>query len=368
MLPKERMVAALEFRTPDRIPVGETGIDYTITEQALGHPTLYRGKWKEYQALWQGRRDAYVESCKRDIVALAHKFEHDFVPVFPVPPREQQPPQPEFISDYKWRLPDGRVYQFSPETEGHAFLVDSPDIDLDELTELPAEIDESEMELVHHVVKELGDTHFILGRAGSGLFPLDKYRMDLLLMSMIDRPEVVYRIIEIETRYVMRVAERMLDAGCDAIMDLSDIAGNEGPFMSPRMAGEFIFPHLRALCDLAHARGRYFIKHTDGNMWPLLDMMVDAGVDGWHGIQPSIGMALPKLQETYGGRICFFGGVDLDTLIKGPEAEIIREVHTAVESAPQAGGLVLTSSNTLMVGVPYSHYLVVLDALAAYRR
>ena len=74
MLPKERMIAALEFTKPDRVPIGETGIDYTITEEALGHPTLYRGKWKEYQALWQGRRDEYVESCKRDLVALAHKF------------------------------------------------------------------------------------------------------------------------------------------------------------------------------------------------------------------------------------------------------------------------------------------------------
>ncbi len=61
MLPKERVIAALEFHTPDRIPVGETGVDYTITEQALGHPTLYRGKWKEYTALWEGRRDEYAE-------------------------------------------------------------------------------------------------------------------------------------------------------------------------------------------------------------------------------------------------------------------------------------------------------------------
>jgi hypothetical protein len=44
MLPKERVIAALEFRRPDRIPVGETGIEYPITEQALGHATLYRTK------------------------------------------------------------------------------------------------------------------------------------------------------------------------------------------------------------------------------------------------------------------------------------------------------------------------------------
>jgi hypothetical protein len=78
MLPKSRMIAALEHRNVDRVPVGEIGVDYTITERALGHETLYRAKWKEYQAYWQGRRDEIVESYKRDIVALARKFEWDF--------------------------------------------------------------------------------------------------------------------------------------------------------------------------------------------------------------------------------------------------------------------------------------------------
>lgn len=260
MLPKERVIAALDFTTPDRIPIGETGIDYTITEQALGYPTLYRAKWKEYQALWQGRRDEYVESCKRDIVALARKFEHDFVPVFLVPSRYKTLPEPEFISDYEWRLPDGRVYVFSPKTEGHAFLCDSPAVTLDQLQDLPDDIDESELELVEHVVRELGDTHFILGRIGAGIFPADKYRFDFLLMDMIGQPELIHRIIEIETAYTLTVGEAMLDAGCDAIMDLSDVAGNRGPYMSPQMFGEFIFSPLKAQCDVAHAKGKYYIS------------------------------------------------------------------------------------------------------------
>jgi len=52
MLPKERVIAALEYKTPDRIPVGETGIDYTITEQALGHPTLYRANMRKNHVIY----------------------------------------------------------------------------------------------------------------------------------------------------------------------------------------------------------------------------------------------------------------------------------------------------------------------------
>lgn len=368
MLPKERVIAALEFKTPDRIPTGETAVDYTIAEQALGYPTLYRAKWKEYQALWQGRRDEYVESCKRDIVALARKFEHDFVPVFLAPSRYKKAPQPEFISEYKWRWPDGRVYQYSPQTEGHPFLVDAPDITLDQLENIPVEVDDSELELIEHVVKEMGGTHFILGRVGfgAGVFPLDKYRFESLLMGMYDQPEVIHRLFEIETAYAVATAKIMLEAGCDGFMEFSDIAGNNGPFMSPAMFKEFIAPGLRAEAEAAHAQGKYFIKHTDGNTWPILDMMIEAGIDGWQGIQPRIGMTLPKLQERYGGRLCFWGGVDMHTLVAGTEEEVAEEVRLACESAPKEGGLVVTCGNSIMVGVKYQNYLAQLRAVKLY--
>ena len=80
-----------------------------------------------------------------------------------------------------------------------------------------------------------------------------------------------------------------------------------GPFMSPKMFRRFLFPWLKAECDAAHAKGKYFIKHTDGNIWPILDMMIEAGIDGWQGIQPRIGMTLPALQERYGGQPVLLG-------------------------------------------------------------
>ena len=366
MLPKERVIAALEFKTPDRVPVGETGVDYTITEAALGRPTLYRAKWKELTALWRGRRDEYVESCKRDIVDLARKLEHDIVPVFLVPSRHQPMPQPEFIADYRWRLPDGRVYAFSPESEGHPFLLSNPEFTLDDLNEIPFKIDESQLELVRHVVKEMGDTHFILGRPGDGVLPIMKYTLEFLLAGMIEQPDVIRRIIEVETRHCIKVSEALLDAGCDGVLPTSDLAGNNGPFLSPRMFREFIFPGLKAECDAAHAKCKYLIKHTDGQLWPVLDLMIEAGIDGWQGIQPEIGMTLPKLQERYGGRLCFWGGVSMPTLIDGTEEQVAGEVRIACESAPATGGLVITCANSVMVGVKYQNYLAQLRAARLY--
>jgi uroporphyrinogen decarboxylase len=366
MLPKERVIAALDFTGPDRIPTGETGIDYSITEQALGHATLYRAKWKEYTALWEGRRDAYVESCKQDVPGLARKFEHDVVPAFLVPARGKAPAQPEFLAPYQWRMPDGRVYAFTPESDGHAFLLSNPELRIDEIEDIPFTPDESEFELVRHVVREMGGTHFILGRPGDGIFPIGRYTLEFLLMGMIEQPDLIRRIIEVETRYCIKVSEALLDAGCDAVLPTSDVAGNDGPFMSPAMFREFLLPWLKAECDAVHARGKYMIKHTDGKMWPLLDMLIEAGVDGWQGIQPGLGLTLPALQERYGGKLCFWGGVDMSTLVAGTEEDVAAEVRAACESAPRAGGLVLTCGNSVMVGVQYANYLAQLRAARLY--
>ena len=366
MLPKERVIAALKFKTPDRIPIGETGVDYAITEAALGRSTLYRAKWKEFTALWQGRRDDYVESCKRDIVDLARIFEHDVVPAFLVPSRRQPVPRPEFIADYRWRLADGRVFAFSPESDGHPFLMSNPEVSLDELEDIPYELDESQLELVRHVVKEMGDTHFILGRPGDGVLPIMKYTLEFLLTGMIERPELIHHIIELETRHCIRMSEALLDAGCDGVLPTSDLGGNNGPFVSPKMFREFILPGLKAECEAAHAKGKYLIKHTDGQLWPVLDLMLEAGIDGWQGIQPEIGMTLPRLQERYGGRLCFWGGVSMPALVAGTEEQVAEEVRVACESAPPAGGLVITCANSVMVGVKYQNYLAQLRAARRY--
>jgi uroporphyrinogen decarboxylase len=363
MLPKERVIAALEHRRPDRVPVGEIGVDYPITERALGRSTVYRAKWKEYRAWWQGRRAEIVESYKRDIVDLARVFEWDFVPAPLVPSATAPTEPPEFFDEYRWRLADGSEWAFSPESEGHAICTKYPPMTTSEIP-APAPIDESRLEVAAHIVKELGGTHFILGRPDEdGTFPYENtVGLEEFLARIVTDPEFVRRAIALHTDATVIEQNALLDVGCDAVLPGSDYCDTRGPMMSPRHFREFILPPLARLCADVHRRGRYLIKHTDGNTWRILPMMIEAGIDGWHGIQPSIGMDLGLLRETFGDRLCFFGGVDCATLVAGAPEDAAREARYAIERAGLDGGLVLVSSNTLMVGVRYDNYLAMLAA------
>jgi hypothetical protein len=366
LLPKERVICALERRQPDRAPTGEIGVDYPITERALGRPTLYRAKWKEYQALWEGRRDEYVESCKRDILDLAVRFEWDFVPVFLVPPKGQPPNPPHFLDEYTWQEPDGRIMRFSPDSEGHAVGIQFPPLSQWDLKDDPLKIDPSQFELVDYIVEKLGKTHFILGRGGDGSFPHEKYGLTEIMMAIYDDPALVQRVIQHETRQAIQINEALLDSGCDAVIPGDDYCSSKGPMISPTHLQKFVLPALKALCDSAHARGKYLIKHTDGNAWPIFDLLLEAGIDGWHGIQYLAGMDLARLKQKYGNRVCFWGGVDVDWLVDGTPEQVRQAVKYAIEHAGPGGGLVISSGNTLMVGVSFENYLAMRKAVDDY--
>lgn len=363
VLPKDRVIAALEHRRADRVPVGEIGVDYPITERALGRSTLYRAKWKEYQAWWQGRRAEIVASYKRDIVDLARFFEWDLVPAPLVPAANALPEQPEFLDEYRWRLADGSEWAFSPDSEGHAICTRYPPMTQADIRD-PLPIDESRLEVAQHIVKELGGTHFILGRPDEdGTFPYENtVGLEEFLARMITDPGFVRRAIEAHTEATVIEQNALLDVGCDGVLPGADYCDTRGPLMSPRHFREFILPALTRLCASAHARGGYLVKHTDGNTWRILPMMIEAGIDGWHGIQPSIGMDLGELRRQFRDRLCLFGGMDCATLVAGTPDDVRREVRYAVEHAGRTGGLVLTSSNTLLVGVRYENYLAALAA------
>jgi hypothetical protein len=367
MLPRDRVRAALERREPDCVPIGEFGVDYPITERALGRSTLYRAKWREYTALWEGRRDEVVESYKRDLVDIARVFEWDFVPVMLMPPKKAHYERPTFLDEYTWRDESGRVWKFSPMSEGWAICVEYPEVTIEDLDDTWSEIDESQLEVVRHVVRELGDTHYIIARGADGSFPHEATcGLAEFLVRMITDPSFVHRAVDLATQWAIKVNDILLDEGCDAIWAPADYCDSRGPMMSPAHFREFMYPSIRAMCDAVHARDSYLIKHTDGNTWSVMNMMIEAGIDGWQGIQPRIGMDMKRLKELYGDQLTFFGGVDCDTLVAGTPDDVVEEVRYATRHAGPGGGLVLCSGNTLMVGTKWENYQAMLQARRQY--
>jgi hypothetical protein len=382
------MLAVLSGEQPDRVPTGELGVDYPITEYVLGHPTYYRAKYQEKAAVWSGGRDEVVASQKQDLVALAEKLEWDFVPVFLTYATHSDYAPAEVIDQTTWKDAFGRTWKYSQVTED-TLCVDMPRMDEAAIEALrqPFTPDESELELVRHVVRTLGDSHFIAGRTSielrdaapfigrgpvDGTFP-EPYgglMMDMVDFSLqlADDPEFVKRLLAASTDRAIQVALSLIEAGVDAIIMDTDYCHQTGPWISPGHFEELVLPLLRRQVDAIHSAGAYLIKHTDGKTWPILDMLLLAGIDGLHGIQPSAGMGLAELKAKCGSRVALFGAVEAPHLIDSQPDEIRDLVHRQILSAGKGGGFVLTSSNSVQLGVPPENYVAMLESLRQYGR
>ncbi len=371
MKPKERVLAALNHREPDRVPTGENQVDGALVEQILGRSTLYNAGWRELEAVWNGNRDEVVRDYCAAHVGLALSLEWDYVRV-PVVPAAIEHRRPKMTGPYSWIDDEGYEVTFNPDAGNIAVRGQFPDMSIDDLPDPDGrfEVDPAQLEAIRSVVEELGDTHFIVGRSPvDGTFPWDMtVGMEAFLIRMITDPEFVRRAIDVYVNRSIAYIHAMMDAGVDAIMTTDDYSDNRGPMMGETRFRDFILPGLIRQCEAVHSRGGYFIKHTDGNVWTILDTFADIGIDGWHGIQPNIGMDLRILKERYGNTLCFFGGINCETLIEGPPEKAREEARYAIAHAARGGGLVVTTSNVLQPGTQLENYLAVRQAVRDYGR
>jgi uroporphyrinogen decarboxylase len=159
-------------------------------------------------------------------------------------------------------------------------------------------------------------------------------------------------------------ARALRDAGAEVVFLYSDYCFNDGPFLSPPMFHEFVTPFLAEMVDGLHDLGMWAVKHTDGDIMPILEEMISAGIDGLHSLDPMAGVDIRRVAEVAGDRICLIGNVDCRYLQEG-QSEPIREstLYALEHGGVDRGGFVLASSNCIFAGVPQSSY----DTMLAVR-
>jgi len=148
-----------------------------------------------------------------------------------------------------------------------------------------------------------------------------------------------------------------------------DYADNKGPMMSPDHFRQFILPGLQKVVHAAHQAGAYVVKHTDGNIMGILDMIVETGIDGLNPIEPQAGMDIRLVKEKYGDRIAIIGNIDCGYLLcQAPVEEVRRVTRETIEIAAPGGGYMLSSSNSIHSSVKPENFMAMVETLREYGR
>ena len=365
MTPKERVATALAHREPDRVPTMEFTHDYTIVQDILGHESFWRGHFKEIEAYWEGRRDEVVESQKRDIVQLTRELGLDGVQVNLVPPKGFQPEVLQRLDEETWRDWQGNLYRYSALTHdlmlfkrGALDAQPAPD-----LWEPPAETDQSEWELIDHVLQELGDTHYVFARPGRKLacpYP-SALGWEEMILGMADDPDGV-RAARIKGAEGQASSfDVHYQRGCDNVCLGEDFGHNHGPFVSPRMFNHIYVPSIEITCAQIHRHAVPVMWHACGDNRIIVDQMIAAGIDCYQAIQPEEDIA--GLRATFGHSLALWGGVSTHTLVMGTPEQIRAEVRYAVRGCAPGGGYLMGASHSVCVNTKPDNYLAALDEL-----
>jgi uroporphyrinogen decarboxylase len=190
---------------------------------------------------------------------------------------------------------------------------------------------------------------------------------DDFLVSTAEAPQLIEGLVALSVEVNLQLAQEAVKRGVKIIYTGDDYAYNSGPMISPRQFRKLFYPGLQKVMQGYKALGLYVIKHTDGNIRSLLDMIVDAGIDCLDPIDPVAGMDLAEMKQKYGQRIALKGNVDCaQTLTFGSVAETIAETKNCLRVAAPGGGYILSSSNSIHSAVKPENYLAMLDTLKQY--
>jgi len=108
------------------------------------------------------------------------------------------------------------------------------------------------------------------------------------------------------------------------------------------------------------------VKHSDGNVWPILDDFIEVGFDGYHPVQPQ-SMDIGEVKTHLSGRACVIGNIDCrDLLVSGTEDEVEKSVRETIEAAAPGGGYIISSSNSIHPGCRPENYVAMLRAAQKY--
>ena len=193
--------------------------------------------------------------------------------------------------------------------------------------------------------------------------------MENLLLDYYDNPRLAHELAEMVIDYKVRLMRRAIREGADAVVSGDDYANQHGTVMSPQHFRQFVLPYLKRSIDAAHDEGVPFIKHTDGNIWAILDDLVQAGIDALDPIEPAAGMDIGEVKAKYGDRIAVIGNVDCSfVLTRGTVEEVEEAVKETIAKASPGGGHILASSNSIHPAVKPENYKAMVEAARKYGR
>jgi uroporphyrinogen decarboxylase len=217
------------------------------------------------------------------------------------------------------------------------------------------------------VIREYKNEYWIVGVTPTTIFEsawaLRGYEQ--LMMDMAADPAVANRVLDLSYRYHLDVTQQLVRMGVDMIWLGDDVGGQRAMLMSPKMWRTYLKPRMAELIASLRAINPQvkIAYHTDGVVYPIIDELIEIGIDVLNPIQP-LAMDPVKLKHDYGDRLCFWGSIDLQhTMPFGSPEDVKKEVRERLNTLGRAGSLIIGPTHNLQLDTPLENFWALVDTI-----
>lgn len=367
MLPRDRVIATLEHREPDRVPVSLGGSAHKIADSRYELLKAHFGITGEGERRLTGAYLSYADNRILDALGTDIRYVH------------LRPPsgyRASVADDGTWvdewglthRVIEGGYYEL-----GGTPLANAESGDLAAYPWPDPHDPARTAGLLEEVCDLYENTPYAIGAYRptlSGIFEMSHYLrgMEKLLMDMLLDKKFVDALFWELAKVMGEYYSAYLDivGPYVHIVELADDVGTQtGPMFNPDLYRELLLEKHAYLAKIVHEKAPQakFMLHSCGSVRAFIPSFIEAGFDILNPVQPRArGMEPAELKAEFGDEIAFLGGVDVQQTMRGPVEGVRVEVRQRIEELGPGGGYVLAPSHNFGDDVPLENILAFFEA------
>lgn len=369
---KERVLAAIQFKSVDRIPTTFRANNY-LADRLMEHFNIEApiNLGQDYKKLLNRLgADFWSSGTKIDKFSTL------------LPEYNGKPPQEPYIDDgtffytigIKAKKAKMRIYDIEYPNVG----VDPPLADINSPEELKNGFLSSKLDLFDFSkmknkyrdfdLKDPGEEDVICIGSLSSLFMICCYLrgMENFLMDMVFNQGLAERITKEVGEFCIEFNKRELQSvGSEAVYygTWDDVAGTNGMMFDPKLFKKYFLPIYQELISNNKKHGLFFGWHICGSVHEVLPMMIDAGIDVFDVVQTSAkDMEIENIYKLYGKSVCLHGSLDIQKLLVEKTAKQVKEEIKKIKHLwGQRGGIILAPSHETLPDTPIENMIAIYE-------
>lgn len=376
---RERMLAALNFEEPDRVPIDLGGAEFTsITLPAYERLKRHLGVTAETEVM------SIIHSVAHPAEEVLHRFDVDT--------RNVQPGRHSSHRDY-WEDENTYIDIFNvtwkrtaKDVDQHFLHKDGPfytgklTVEAVEQFDWASGHDPGLAEGVRErvaAIKAAGEDHAVCLYLPGGVIHRG-YAMrgfEAYLKDLYRNPVALTRLMEKLCDYWVQTAETVMDAAGHENIDVvyfgEDLGTQDGCMFDPDgIYPRLIKPHHRRMVETVKSRSDVKVCfHCCGSAYHFIEHLIDIGVDALNPVQVTArNMEPERLKADFGGRIAFWGGINTQRILPfGTAVEVAAETRRIIDILGKGGGYVLNAVHNIQAEVPPENIVAMFDTGREYR-